>query len=71
MEIVYFKDFSIVEMDGYCEIYSGHRQPRTEDHEAIEGVYRISIKGGVEKAIAYIKVRWYGECQATLDEFCC
>ncbi|MBP5422917.1 MAG: hypothetical protein J6Y78_10805 [Paludibacteraceae bacterium] len=71
MEITYYKDFSIVEMDGYCKIYSGHRQPRSDTQEAIEGVYQISIKGGVEKAIAYIKERWYGECQTTLIEYCC
>lgn len=71
MTIEYYKDFSIVVHEDHCEIYSGHRQPRTEDHEAIEGVYQVSRKGGLKEAIDYIKERWYGECQATLDEFCC
>lgn len=70
MTIEYYKDFSIVIEDGYCEIYSGHRQPRTETQEAIEGIYQVSIKGGLLKAIDYIKERWYGECQSTLLEFC-
>lgn len=71
MAIEYYKDFSIVIKEGFCEIYSGHRQPRTEDQEAIEGVYQISLKGGLKEAIDYIKEEWYGECQTTLDEYCC
>lgn len=71
MSIEYYKDFSIVVHDDHCDIYSGHRQPRTEDQEAIEGIFQVSLKGGLSKAIDYIKKEWYGECQTTIDEYCC
>lgn len=69
MPIEYFGDFSIVVHEDHCDIYSGHRQPRTETQEAIEGIYHISLKGGLLKAIEYIKERWYGEYQSRIDDF--